>query len=323
MTSLTFIEGFMPIQAIVEVAGCLLLFGAFNYLLNKSGLGLSKFWSAVGVWVFIQLYLTYRIYPPLPFSIRAVYGIVTLCAVFMWVSGSKVEWEAFRRPVLNVLDGVTKFHQGIRLLVVVVLPLACWGGTFWYLFPIFEEPVELRTPIPALPAATVVHGQTFVLQRARNPYRVNLQGQYDPEYSIRFLADRDNSGLMRDVNDPEANPWNPDAKGYMKAVREGGILYFENCHFCHGAELNGLGMLGYAVRPYPFNFKGLRGIMRRADSSRFFHVAQGGLGLPGEAFPWSSSMPPFKEHLTIDEIWKVVLFVFWHTGEPPFFWDEK
>ena len=226
--------------------------------------------------------------------------------------------------MLNVLDGVTQRHQRIRLFVVVALPLTCWGFTFWHLIPVFEEPVELRTPIPALPQVTVVHGQTFVLEKTRNPYRVNLQGQYDPEYSIRFLTDRDNSGLMKDVNDPQANPWDSNATPYMKAVREGGSIYFQNCHFCHGAELNGGGILLSAVsNPYPFNFKALRGIMRRPDSYRFFHVAQGGVGLPPEAFPWASQMPPFKEHLTIDEIWKVILFVYWHTGEPPYFFENE
>ena len=72
MLNLTFIDGFMPIQAIVEVAGSLLIFGGGNFLLKKAGLEIPKFWAAVGVWIFIQLYLTYRVYPPLPFSIRAI-----------------------------------------------------------------------------------------------------------------------------------------------------------------------------------------------------------------------------------------------------------
>lgn len=67
----------MPIQAILEVAGCLLLFSGSNFLLEKIGLGFSKFWSAIFVWIFIQTYLIYRMYPPLPFSVLAMYSVVS------------------------------------------------------------------------------------------------------------------------------------------------------------------------------------------------------------------------------------------------------
>ncbi len=47
--------------------------------------------------------------------------------------------------------------------------------------------------------------------------------------------------------------------------------------------------------------------------------------LPDDAqamvFPWASVMPPWEQHLTVDEIWKVVLFEYWHTGYYPRTWD--
>lgn len=229
----------MPIQAILEVAGCLLLFSGSNFLLEKIGLGFSKFWSAIFVWIFIQAYLIYRMYPPLPFSVLAIYGVVSLCGVFLWVSGSEAEWVAFKHPVIQVLDGVTRFHRGIRLVLVTILPLALGGAIFFSMIPTFDEPMELRTLYPAPPRTTVVHGQTFSIQDAPNPFRINEAGEYDPAYTNKLLVDPDHSGLMQDVNDPRFNPWHPNATGFMKAVFEGGRLYFQNCHFCHGAEING------------------------------------------------------------------------------------
>jgi hypothetical protein len=49
----------------------------------------------------------------------------------------------------------------------------------------------------------------------------------------------------------------------------------------------------------------------------FWRVSKGGIGLPNEGFPWASVMPPWEQHLTVDEIWKVVLFEYWHTGYYP------
>jgi hypothetical protein len=53
----------------------------------------------------------------------------------------------------------------------------------------------------------------------------------------------------------------------------------------------------------------------------FWRVSKGGIGLPREAFPWASVMPPWEQHLTTDEIWKVILFEYWHTGYYPRTWD--
>ena len=314
----------MPIQAIVEVAGCLLLFSGINFFLKKSGIGISTFWSALLVWAFIQIYLHYRIYPPLPFSVLAIYGVVSTCGVFLWVSGSDKAWRDFKRPILQVFDGVTLFHRSIRLILLTALPLSLAASIFFSMIPSFPEPVELRTPFPSAPGVTVVQGQTFIIHKTPNPFRTNEAGEYDPAYTNRFLVDPNNSGLMQDINDPRFNPWDPNATEFMKAVLEGGHIYFQNCHFCHGAEINGRGMFTFAFQnPYPVNFKGIRGILTLHDSRRFWRVARGGIGLPPEAFPWASTMPPFQEHLDIHEMWKVVLFEYWHTGNPTFILDQE
>lgn len=82
-------------------------------------------------------------------------------------------------------------------------------------------------------------------------------------------------------------------------------------------------MFAFAFNPIPVNIKQIKEVLWLPDSRRFWRVAHGVMELPGEAFPWSSTMPPFKEHLDIDDMWKVVLFEFWHTGTPTAFWNQN
>jgi len=321
MTWLKLVEGYMPMQMISELAGSILIFALVNYTLKKAGMGIPKFWAGIGVWIFIQCYLKYRIYPPIPFSVRAIYGTVSACGVFMWVSGSESEWQEFRRPILNVLDGITPKHKMIRMLALIVIPIALWGFAYNSFKPSFEEPIELRVVHPAPPATTKVHGKTFVLQTAESPFRVNPDGKYDQKYTDARIVDQSMGRLMKDVNDPNYNPWDPNAVGYTKYVREGGEIFYQNCHFCHGDNLNGRGMWAYAFNPIPANFTDAGTIAQLQETFVFWRVSKGGIGLPGEGFPWASVMPPWEQHLTTDEIWKVVMFEYWHTGYYPRTWN--
>ena len=122
MTELPLLEGWQSIQALVEVAGCLLLFTGFNVLLKKSGRGVSTFWSGMAVFIFFYWYLTYRIYPPIPFSAKAIYLVTILNGMFLWVSSNQSIWEEFRGPVLNVVDGTSQFYRIIRGGIFVTLP---------------------------------------------------------------------------------------------------------------------------------------------------------------------------------------------------------
>ena len=124
-------------------------------------------------------------------------------------------------------------------------------------------------------------------------------------------------GLMK----PNANPWDDKNQGYLKYVREGGEIFFQNCHFCHGDNLNGRGLHAFAFNPIPANFTDPGTIAQLQETFIFWRVSKGGIGLPNEGFPWASVMPPWEQHLTVDEIWKVILFEYWHTGYYPRTWD--
>ena len=317
MTSLKLVEGYMPMQMLFELAFCVAVFAGISYLLSKSGVQLPRFWQGILFWVFILMYLKYRIYPPIPFSVRAMYGTVSLIAVFMWMSSNEDDWRKFKQPIMNVMDGITPFHKILRVAYLVALPFVFWAFSYNSFLPNLDEPIELRTVHPAPPASTKVHGKTFVLQTSQNPYRINPEGKYDQEYSNARIVEQGMGRLMK----PDANPWDQKAEGYLKYVREGGEIFFQNCHFCHGDNLNGRGLHAFAFNPIPANFTDPGTIAQLQETFIFWRVAKGGIGLPREGFPWASVMPPWEQHLTTDEFWKVILFEYWHTGYYPRTWD--
>jgi hypothetical protein len=317
MTSLKLVEGYMPMQMLFELAVCVAVFALVSHLLNKSGLGIPRLWQGIGFVVFIFAYLKYRIYPPIPFSVRAMYGFVTMIAVFMWMSSNEEDWRKFKQPILNVLDGKTGFHKALKWGYLIILPFVFWAFSYNSFLPNLEEPIELRTVHPAPPASTKVHGKTFVLQTSSNPFRVNGEGKYDQDYTNARIVEQSMGRLLK----PDANPWDPKAEGYLKYVREGGEIFFQNCHFCHGDNLNGRGLHAFAFNPIPANFTDPGTIAQLQETFIFWRVSKGGIGLPREGFPWASVMPPWEQHLTTDEIWKVVMFEYWHTGYYPRTWD--
>ncbi len=288
MTSLKLVEGYMPMQMLFELAFCVAVFAGISYLLSRSGILMSRFWQGILFWVFIIMYLTYRIYPPIPFSVRAMYGTVSLIAVFMWVSSNEEDWRKFKQPIMNVLDAVTPLHKVLRIVWLIVIPFVFMAFSYKALLPNLDEPIELRTVHPAPPASTKVHGKTFVLQTSQNPYRVNPEGKYDQEYTNAHIVEQGMGRLMK----PDANPWDTKAEGYLKYVREGGEIFFQNCHFCHGDNLNGRGLHAFAFNPIPANFTDPGTIAQLQETFIFWRVSKGGIGLPREGFPWASVMPP-------------------------------
>jgi len=311
------VEGYMPIQMLLEVACFVAGFTGLSYMLSAMGMAVPRFWQGIGFWAFVLLYLKFRVYPPIPFSVRAMYGTVSLVAVFMWVSANEDDWKKFKQPIMNVLDAQSGANKMLRYAYLVLIPVLVGFTSLNAMKPKSEEPVELRTVHPAPPASTKVAGKTYTLQTSQNPYRVNPEGKFDQEYSNKLIVEQGMGRLMA----PNANPWDEKNQGYLKYVKEGGEIFFQNCHFCHGDNLNGRGLHAFAFNPIPANFTDPGTIAQLQETFIFWRVAKGGIGLPNEGFPWASVMPPWEQHLTVDEIWKVILFEYWHTGYYPRTWD--
>ena len=276
-----------------------LLFTAYLIVINV-GLRLKPAIALRGLYVFMMGWYFYKsiLFPPIPWTLFITYMMLWAIGTFLYISQDPITFREFRAPIVKTITGEYKMA---RVVVFTLLPILVGFATYKTIYPSFAEPVELRTVHPAPPATTKVHGKTYNLEEIGNPFRIDEQDNYKD--SFPFL--------------------DADKQEYMKYVTEGGTVFFENCHFCHGDQLNGLGMFSHAFNPTPANFIDPGTIAMLQESFLFWRVAKGGPGLPNESTPWSSAMPPWEEHLTTDEIWKVILFEYWYTGWHPRTFDEE
>jgi len=321
MTNLPFVEGFMPLQMLLELAGLGLVLSVLSFLLGRAGHPVNRFSKALILFFTIVFYLKFRVYPPMPFSVLAIYSFVALIAILLWASSSEQYWQEFQQPIINVLDGITPLHKGLRAFFLVAIPVCAWGFAYESFVPWasrdVDDPVELRTVMPAPPRWFTIHGKRFEYPIMQNPYRVNRQGIYDFKYTRELGVEWSMGRIMK----PHANPWEPKGDPYLTAIREGGRIYFQECILCHGANLNARGIFSPAFNPIPTNFTDPGTIAQIQEIYAFWRTASGGISLPKEGFPWASTQPRMEEHLSTDDIWKVVLFTYWHTGWEPRTWD--
>ena len=248
--------------------------------------------NALFVWSLGFYFYKFVLYPPIPWTLFITYMVMWSIGTFLYVSQDPETFREFRKPIVKTIVGEYKFAQ---IIMLIAMPILVGFATYNSIYPSYQEPVELRTVHPAPPATTKVHGKTYPLESTNNPFRVDEQDNYKD--SFPFL--------------------DADKTEYMKYVTEGGTIFFQNCHYCHGDQLNGLGMFSHVFNPTPANFMDPGTIAMLQEAFIFWRVSKGGPGLPNESTPWSSAMPPWEEHLKTDEIWKVILFEYWYTGWHP------
>lgn len=298
--------GMMPIQFLLVFVVAFFVFIAVQSLLKRFNLRITAFWQALLVLSAGYAILKVVVIPPLPSHMLYEYmGVITV-ATFLWVSATEPSWSECKHTALSLLGGTTRGWRMVRALVFTSVPLLVAIGLHDALTPKFPEPVELRTVSPAPPASIRVDGEVFSLQRERNPFRVDDMGRYSNTVQRQYT---------------DADPWNSTTVPYLRYVRDGGVIYFQHCHFCHGAALDALGIFSYAIRPWPANFLDPGRIAQRQETYIFWATYVGGQGTPREGFPWALTMPALPEHLSSQEIWKVILFLYWSTGYEPRTWD--
>ena len=244
------------------------------------------------VWSVGFYFYEFVLYPHIPWTLFITYMVMWSIGTFLYISQDPETFREFRAPIVKTIVGEYKLA---RIIVFTALPILVGFATYHTIYPSFQEPVELRTVHPAPPATTKVHGKTYPLESTNNPFRIDEQDNYKD--SFPFL--------------------DADKHEYMKYVTEGGTIFFQNCHYCHGDQLNGLGMFSHVFNPTPANFIDPGTIAMLQEAFLFWRVSKGGPGLPNESTPWSSAMPPWEEHLKTEEIWKVILFEYWYTGWHP------
>ncbi len=244
----------------------------------------SKFFQAVLVLGIAFAFFRYGIRPPAPWSVVALYMVITFLAVLVYVSSDSDSWKAFVRPIQSTL--VDDAKRPVRLLFLVLLPPLFGYYAYTQAAAKAEAPPELRAVHPAPPASISFRGRTIELQGLENPLRkggANIQ----------------------------------------MYVREGEEIYIKNCIYCHGDNLDGAGHFAHAFNPLPANFTDPGTIAMLAESFLFWRIAKGGPGLPKESAPWNSVMPAWEDRLTEEEIWKVIIYLYDATGFQPRRWEGQ
>jgi hypothetical protein len=232
--------------------------------------------NGLAVWLLGLYFYEAVLYPPIPWTLLITYMMLWTIGTFLYISQDPETFAEFRKPIVKTVIGEYKLA---RYIVFALLPLLVGWATYKSLEPQFDEPVELRTVHPAPPATTRVHGTNYKLEGLQNPFRVDEQDSY---------VDGGPGGGALPV-EGKFPFLDSDKHEYMKAVTEGGTIFFENCHYCHGDQLNGIGMFSHVFNPTPANFIDPGTIAMLRESFLFWRVAKGGPGLPNESTPWSSA----------------------------------
>lgn len=166
------IHGYMPIQFLLILAFTFLAFLTAQYLLKRMGKGIPVFGQAILIWFTTYILLKYVIYPPIPSALLYTYmGLITI-VVFLLISSAEKSWAAFKNPILATVAGETHHYYIVRAVLFTLLPVLALIGTYNFMKPAYEEPTELRMVHPYPPRSITVHGVTYDLQTARNPFRV-------------------------------------------------------------------------------------------------------------------------------------------------------
>jgi DMSO reductase family type II enzyme heme b subunit len=114
------------------------------------------------------------------------------------------------------------------------------------------------------------------------------------------------------------NPFLPTPE----VIREGKALYFKNCVFCHGDQLDGRGHFAEATDPPPADLTHPESLAQLHESYVFWRIREGGRGLPAPSRPWDSAMPRWKDDLGDEEVWKIIRFLYDAIGITPRTWIE-
>lgn len=222
--------------------------------------------------------------PPLPASLVAIYMAHVIAAAVVFLSIKDERWRAFWKPVGDIfMDEKKKIP---RAIILILLPL--WAGYLAYAWvrPKSEPPIGFRIIHPAPPNQISFRGKSIQVLGLKNPMR---------------------SGSPEEL---------------QKNIEEGKNIYYQNCFFCHGDNLDGRGIFAQGLSPIPANFTDVGTIGSLQESFVFWRVAKGGPGLPKESTPWHSAMPAWESKLTEEEIWKVILYLYEGAGVAPRTWEE-
>ncbi len=233
-------------------------------------------------WICVFVILKFGMVPPMPSSIIGLY-VAILTSVLLLYLTSDTERMSQAGNFLMRFFGERKFAPYLWTAAVLI-PLLAGTNAYLAASKEVEAPASGRTIHPAPPGEMTFKGKKIDLIKASNPFR------------------------ELETKDPTA---------FETHVAAGRKVYYQNCVFCHGDNMEGDGIFAYGYDPLPANFQDPTTIGMLQESYLFWRIAKGGPGLPEESTPWSSAMPAWEKFVSEDDIWNVILFLYRFTGQKP------
>ena len=230
-----------------------------------------------------------------PGALKTMYFLVTALALAIFITTSEEKIQDFLAPIEKFLRGGQPGILGIaRLVVLAVIPLAVGGFAFKQGIPSGAAPTGIRIQHPTIPGK---------FEKMVNPFRKPSE-----ELVQKFINDKNLTGVSVE-----------QAKEQLieESFFEGRGLYQKNCRPCHGSKADGNGPMAVGFRLKPVDFTDPGTIATVVEAYAFWRIRDGGRGLPAESTPWDSVMPRWKDELTDDEIWKIILAEYQTAGVEP------
>ncbi len=256
----------------------------------RAQVGLPLFWSTVLSLITTYLLLEYAFpyltmvvsgsgqWMAVPRAVMAMFMILATVGALVYISTSDEKLEEFKGPVLAFLRGDQDGRWPARAKVARVASLVA---------------------IPIL-AGGFVYSQTK--PTVTSPTALRIQHPTIP-------------GAFEKLTNPFRNP--DGTVKDVKLLEEGRVLYQKNCRPCHGTAAGGDGPMGWGFRLKPVDFRDPGTIATLVEGYLVWRIKEGGPGLPPEGSPWDSAMPSWKDELTDEEIWKIILAEYDTAGVEP------
>lgn len=273
---------------------------------------LSLFWwcgaSLLGTYLLLRFAVPYismvmagKSYPlPIPGVAMTMFMALAFLGVAAYVSYSAENARDFLAPLVAFLQGPApdsaaySFKKKCRLAGLILIPVAVGLLVYSQTAPALQSPTALRIQHPAVPRA---------FEKLSNPFR-----NPSDEAVKQFMTEAGLQGQSLDEGRRQL---------VEKFTEEGRILYQVNCRPCHGTKADGKGPMARGFRLRPIDFTDPGTIATLVEGYTFWRIKEGAPGLPGDATPWDSAMPAWKDELTDAEIWKIILAEYQIAGKEP------
>ena len=264
---------------------------------------------------------------PVPGTLMFFYMVLTIIALFMFVTFSEEGLSDFLRPVRKFLRG--GYGKIPRAMMLLAAPLLVGWQVYETTVPRAQVPAALRIQHPssnfprsfeakknplANPSDADINafidqaksGEINFIPQVREDID-NWKEEESPDHVLEFFAVEPMKKFLAQLESGKVDKATAKAALLEKNLFEGRALYAMNCRACHGDSVNGDGPMADGFKLRPINFTDNGTIETIVEGYTFWRVTNGGPGLPTEATPWDSAMPEWKLSLTEEERWKIIL----------------